>query len=385
MTHCNSLIYRRHMGPAFGAWVTVWMMALGAMMLCATPEASAQSRVAEPTASQIDYYNRANQAYQEGDYTKAVTLLEVALDEGEINILYLNLGRALSKLGRCEEAEKMYGKALKAPSMASPTAAQVKAKIDEYRNDMKRECPGLLVVKCEPGSLVLTIDDGDARLCDGAPISLAAGSYKIKGSLPGNAKAKPAVDVVTVTSMQTTTALLTVEVGKGTPEPEKPKAKSVSALPWITVGVGSTILVASFILDATVVKNDVDEFKLNPASFIADPSLHDGFARCISKGKASGGGGRLVGGEIDQPPDKPTGGDHRAKDDPSQHQVLRGLGVVLGSVVAAGGLVWGLIDLTSDQSPSTARGLPLGDAPGEPVVQGWIGDEGGGVQLELTW
>ncbi|MEL6181506.1 MAG: hypothetical protein AAFS10_21285 [Myxococcota bacterium] len=347
MTHCNSLIYRRHMGPAFGAWVTVWMMALGAMMLCATPEASAQSRVAEPTASQIDYYNRANQAYQEGDYTKAVTLLEVALDEGEINILYLNLGRALSKLGRCEEAEKMYGKALKAPSMASPTAAQVKAKIDEYRNDMKRECPGLLVVKCEPGSLVLTIDDGDARLCDGAPISLAAGSYKIKGSLPGNAKAKPAVDVVTVTSMQTTTALLTVEVGKGTPEPEKPKAKSVSALPWITVGVGSTILVASFILDATVVKNDVDEFK-----DAAD-----------------------------------TGADNAQtlKDDAQTSQNLVLGGVILGSVVAAGGLVWGLIDLTSDQSPSTARGLPLGDAPGEPVVQGWIGDEGGGVQLELTW
>ena len=336
--------------PLLGeAAVLLMALALGVLAVIGPAEvATAQSRVVEPTETQIDYYNRANKAYQAEDYDKAITLFELALDEGEINILYLNLGRALFKLGRCDEADAMYAKAIKAPTMVSPSAAEIKAKIDEYRRDMGRECPGTLVVKCEPSTLVLTIDDGDARLCDGAPITLPAGSYKIKGAMSGKPGVKPAVDVVTVSPMKTTTALLTVDASTAGPPPDpdpKPKA-SGSILPWITVGVGGTILATSLVLDATVVKSDVDDFKAAAARGDANATT--------------------------------------LRDDAQSSQNLVIGGVILGSLVTAGGLVWVLLDRPSDASPPPS-GLRMGDEPHAPVVQGWVGEESGGVQLELSW
>src|SRR5262245_40352957 len=100
---------------------------------------------AEPTEAQSELYHRAHAAFEAGDYATATSLLRSALELGELNILYLSLGRALYRDHRCREADDAYLKALKAPAVSEPAPSDVAAKVETYRADLSKSCPGTLV------------------------------------------------------------------------------------------------------------------------------------------------------------------------------------------------------------------------------------------------
>mgnify|MGYP002633194949 CR=1 FL=1 len=110
------------------------LAALLAALVCATP-AAAQD-FASPSDTQIKLYEEGAAAFQAGEFEKAVRLFQASIDLGPLNLTYLNLGRALFRLDRCEEARDALDKARSAPRVANPPPEAVMDKIVEYSLDL---------------------------------------------------------------------------------------------------------------------------------------------------------------------------------------------------------------------------------------------------------
>lgn len=129
------------------ACVFVAMLAVGGF----APEAYAQEpegegaepevgAPVEPSAGQKTLNDEGVQALIAKDYERAVALLNESLALGELNITYLNLGRAYQKLGQCVEAKKAYLNAVSAPVVEEPAQRIVDAKADQYLAELEEEC-----------------------------------------------------------------------------------------------------------------------------------------------------------------------------------------------------------------------------------------------------
>jgi len=75
-----------------------------------------------------------------GELDKAIETFEASLEVQELNITWMNLGRALQHAGRCEESRDAYANALKAPRVPQPSHQDVVAKIFEYRQELDESC-----------------------------------------------------------------------------------------------------------------------------------------------------------------------------------------------------------------------------------------------------
>lgn len=164
-------------------WGGVWCVAAVCVWLVTSPsQAEAQgNRVVEPSDAQFKLYQEGAEAFQAGDYVKSIDLFKASLHLGELNITYLNLGRAHFKLGQCDEALEAYRKAASSPQIAQPTPAQVQAKLEEYEADLDASCPATLIVECRSSSMKLYIGDEGPMACDANPMSLPPGQYVVRG------------------------------------------------------------------------------------------------------------------------------------------------------------------------------------------------------------
>ncbi len=151
------------------------LLVLGATLLALTSiaqSASAQDRVS-PTPRQIELNNLGLDAQEAGNHALAAEKFREALDEGELNLIYLNLGRALQKSGDCLGADDAYRDALSAPKIDEPSPAVVERTIQDFRTEMNRECPGAVLVTCERDTVELKIA-GRLWECN-RPLSVAPG------------------------------------------------------------------------------------------------------------------------------------------------------------------------------------------------------------------
>lgn len=73
-----------------------------------------------PSDDQVKLNQSAVEAILAEDYEKAAGLLEASLELGQLNVTWLNLGRAYQKLGRCDEARKAYLSVVTAPAVDEP-------------------------------------------------------------------------------------------------------------------------------------------------------------------------------------------------------------------------------------------------------------------------
>lgn len=112
--------------------------------LLATLSASAVAQEAgepiSPTPRQTELNGEAVEAIIEDEPARAVALLEQARLEGELNIIYLNLGRAYQRLGKCAEAREALAQVSAAPAVADPPAALVDKKAAQYLSELQSEC-----------------------------------------------------------------------------------------------------------------------------------------------------------------------------------------------------------------------------------------------------
>jgi hypothetical protein len=180
--------------------------------------AAAQGDIVVPTETQFNLYQEGAEAYAAGEYSKAVDLFRASLRLGELNITYLNLGRALFKLGDCQEASAAYGKALTAPKIANPTPMQVLGKVEEYKKDLG-ECPAVVTVECDDAEAELWVDGTGPVPCDGAAMMLLPGEHELEARLAGEVRAEK----ISVASMESKTVPMrfhpVVPVGPTGPTP----------------------------------------------------------------------------------------------------------------------------------------------------------------------
>ena len=161
------------------------------LLLCAalawSPQAAHAQDFVTPDPAQYRLYEEGAQAFRLGDYEKAVELFRASLHLGELNITYLNLGRALFKLGRCPEAVEAYNNALHAPAVENPSPAQVRQKLAEYKADMMASCPGYMILACNPDDaedLRIYLDQ-QPRACTDELIPLAPGVHILSSERAG--------------------------------------------------------------------------------------------------------------------------------------------------------------------------------------------------------
>ena len=124
----------------FAASLAVGCVLLGAPDKASGQEPPAQTTYAKPTDAQTSLNDDGVRAMIEGDYAGAVSLLERSIRLGEINVTYLNLGRAYQKLGRCAKAREALQKAKTAPAVADPPASEVRALADSYLAELDESC-----------------------------------------------------------------------------------------------------------------------------------------------------------------------------------------------------------------------------------------------------
>lgn len=212
----------------------------------------------EPTRIQTELYRRAFDAFGSRDYSRAIDLLRSALALGDRNIFHLSLGRALFHAGRCAEADEELDRTLSAPAVAEPPAEEVARRVAAYRQDLRRACPGSVVVSCEPASIRARIDDGPPARC-GEPMSLPPGEHVIHGQLDG----RTVTQRVTVEPMGRSTVVLRIEAAPQLVPMHVPPSTmpALRRWGWILTVNGATVLGATAVVDVAVLGSEIDGFR----------------------------------------------------------------------------------------------------------------------------
>lgn len=106
----------------------------------AAPASAFAEEFAKYTTEQQELNEQGVRAIISKDYALAVAVLEESAALGELNVTYLNLGRAYQKLGDCKAAREAYDKAKTAPKVEAPAPRVVEKKVDEYAVELSEEC-----------------------------------------------------------------------------------------------------------------------------------------------------------------------------------------------------------------------------------------------------
>ncbi len=259
-------------GASREARVLMIGLALCAVMASWRVEAQDDSRFAKPTKEQLELYESGFEAYKEGQYERAVERFEASLKIGEMNITYLNLGRALFKVGRCKEAFGAYDKVSVALQVQEPSPAQVLDKLDEYRQELKG-CPGVLAVDCKSPESRVEVSGGRSVACGGR-LELPPGQYEVVGRL-GDKVERRSVVLVSMEVAQVSIELVgAAPVGDG----GGGDGAGLRVAGWISAGVGAAALVGAgsiFVLNST----DANRFEELNQSQLACP----GAPECIER------------------------------------------------------------------------------------------------------
>lgn len=97
-------------------------------------------QIVEPSAAQLELNDQGVEAIINRNFAQASRLFQASLDLGELNITYVNLGRAFQYLNECEKAEQAYARALTAPAIPEPTPAEIAEVVERYREELKHNC-----------------------------------------------------------------------------------------------------------------------------------------------------------------------------------------------------------------------------------------------------
>ena len=220
----------------------VLLLAIGG----ATAPANAQITVPptiEPSASQEEALRRGTEAYRTKDFEAAVEAYDAALAIGPLNIALLNKGRALQRLGDCNGAADAYVRVLDAPAVTEPSPDTVRGALTRYQQQLANECPGTLVVTCDPmGAKLQFVDSPERQAADlprigcGTLVELPPGGYTII------AKAHQQTERHRITIVGVQTQTLAIQI---TPLSElDPGLSTRDLLGWSALGLSAVGLAA---------------------------------------------------------------------------------------------------------------------------------------------
>jgi hypothetical protein len=234
------------------------MIAVAVAVLVAPP-LCAETASVSPGQTQLN--DEGFEAVAAGDLDKAARLFRASLDLGELNITWLNLGRTLSKLGRCKEANDAYTKTLTAPQVASPSPVEIDAIVARYRLEMRETCGGFLALECSPVDTMVSIDGAEPIPCPADAMDLSAGRHEIIASFDGQSTTAH----IDVNGMETTRLALKITPEKK-PAPVVTKAPpeaagSTSWLGWSLMGAGALTIGAGVFIEQTQLLPDIERLE----------------------------------------------------------------------------------------------------------------------------
>ncbi len=111
-------------------------------ILLSTPifAAAQDEDFAAPSETQLQLFQEGAEAFSSDEFDRAIKLFKASLLVGELNITYLNLGRAHFKLGQCQEAREAFAKVRKAPRVRTPSPESVMGRLNEYVVELDKDC-----------------------------------------------------------------------------------------------------------------------------------------------------------------------------------------------------------------------------------------------------
>ncbi|MEZ4371779.1 MAG: hypothetical protein R3B07_13180 [Polyangiaceae bacterium] len=221
-----------------------------ASVLAAAPS-HAQSSEDERRNAARDFGVQGNQAYDAGDFTRAVDLYQRAQALYPAPTLSVRLGRTLVKLGRLVEAEEAYIKTLRYP-LPEDAPDAFKQAIQVAKGDLAELSPRVPRLKVSVvGAKEFTVTLNGARLetaLVGIERKVDPGEYKIRAEAPG---AEPVEQTVKVAERAHEAVSLTLKVDPAKAPRKQPgptgasmgmdsggEPEGRSPLPFIALGVG---------------------------------------------------------------------------------------------------------------------------------------------------
>lgn len=238
-----------------------------------------------------DQWDRTNQAVNDlvlGNHDKAIAAFEALLAENEVNVLYLNLGRAHAKAGHCQEADAAYRKVATAPILRNPSPQEVNKLLEKYRQELTTTCPGTVIVVCQPADMQLQIDEGALTPCTGKGIPVEAGRHTLTGVV-GKRKV---TQKLLVEGMKTVTVNLSMALSETPPPPkEDPRVTprdEMGTSPLliagiVTSGVGVLTLLGALGYDQIVLAEDFTDFEA--AAERGDQPRYDELRESLTSGQ----------------------------------------------------------------------------------------------------
>lgn len=243
------------------------------VVLCSSTAVGQEGETVELTETQLDLNERGIEAIEQGEYERAIRLLEAALDIGGVNLIAANLGRAHQHLGNCEEAEQQYRRAVQAPALEEPSPQQVADTVETYRDELEENCPGYLEVDCEPPDLELYVEDEGPQSCREEPRELMPGNYQLRGEYEERSREA----AVAVEAMETSRVELEVPVrGEPTdqesvseiPRPPEPDSPGID---WGWIAAGAASVGGGIALDT--IPAQAHNYEVNAINFVP-PGLY---------------------------------------------------------------------------------------------------------------
>lgn len=149
------------------------------MTLTFTSNVMAQQIQVTPTDTQRAYNDRGVQHMFDGDFEQAAASFKSSLALGESNIAWLNYGRALFKMKRCHEALDAYDAVPAAPTVASPSAAEIATVLDTFSQEWAELCTARLTLECPDEGAQVRIDDSSPFACHTDPIPVVPGTHQV--------------------------------------------------------------------------------------------------------------------------------------------------------------------------------------------------------------
>lgn len=213
--------------------MTRFLAAVLLVLLAATPAAAEDFATIDDT--QLDLVRRGLEAHNAEKYDRAAELFRAALLVKELNVVYLNLGRALQRGGACQEAEDAYREALKSPKVENPSPKEVAATAEKYRGELRETCPGKATLTCVTEDEATLTVDGKPATC-GETLELPAGAH-VAVMQTGDGSKEVQFDVA---GLETAQVALTIDTAVDVPDPDDPPGDSrvMTYVGWGAIGLG---------------------------------------------------------------------------------------------------------------------------------------------------
>ena len=191
----------------------------------------------------------ARSAVKRGDYEVAIDLLERSLELGELNITYLNLGRAYFHADLCTESIHAYSRVPFAPQVDNPPPEAIAKTLSRFEAETFDRCASPVTIDCLDGVERVNIDDSPAQC--GSIIELKPGPHTVtfdfgNQSLTQRFRLEPTQEFTLILPED---GVAPVELGNNssnpidtnntpTPPPSDTDSGALTVLAWTTGGLG---------------------------------------------------------------------------------------------------------------------------------------------------